>query len=75
MTLDEIRTCPREFLIPREVAPLLGVDPDDLRCAARLCPERLGFNVAIIGHRIKIPRLGFIRWMEGRCNEDDAPAV
>ena len=66
MTLDEIRACPREFLVPREVAPLLGVDPQDIRVCARQCPERLGFSVAVIGTRVKIPRVGFLNWMEGK---------
>lgn len=65
MTLDEMRTCQREFLIPREVAPLLGCDPYAINVAAKQCPERLGFNVSVIGTRVKIPRLAFIRWMEG----------
>ena len=69
MTMDEIRACEREFLIPREIAPVLGVDPQDIRVAARQCPERLGFHVAVIGSRVKVPRLAFIRWMEGN---DDA---
>lgn len=65
MTLNEIRNLDREYLIPREVAPILGVDPQDVRVAARQCPEMLGFNVAVVGTRVKIPRLGFLRWMEG----------
>jgi hypothetical protein len=65
MTLNEMRNIDREYLIPREVAPILGVDPQDIRVAAKQCPERLGFNVTVIGTRVKIPRLAFIRWMEG----------
>jgi len=66
MTLDEIRACPREFLIPSEIAPLLGVDPQDIRVCAKQCPERLGFHVSVIGSRVKIPRRAFIRWIEGK---------
>ena len=69
MTLDEIRAHTREYLIPREVAPLLGCDPYAINVAAKQCPERLGFNVCVVGTRVKIPRLAFIRWMEGQ----DAP--
>lgn len=65
MTLNEIRNLDREFLIPKEIAPILGVDPQDIRVCAKQCPERLGFNVSVIGSRVKIPRLGFIKWMEG----------
>ena len=66
MTLDELKSLDREYLIPREVAPFFGVDQQDIRVAARQCPERLGFNVAVIGSRVKIPRRAFIAWMEGR---------
>lgn len=71
MTLDEMKSCPREFLIPREVAPLLGCDPYAINVAAKQCPERLGFHVSVIGTRVKIPRLAFIRWMEGAENNDE----
>ena len=65
MTLDDMKQMTREFLTPKEVAAVLGADAQDIRVAAKQAPERLGFNVAVIGSRVKIPRLGFIRWMEG----------
>jgi hypothetical protein len=66
MTLDEIRNSTKEVLTPAEVAPILGCDPQDIRVQARLAPERLGFNVAVVGTRVKVPRLAFIRWLEGQ---------
>lgn len=63
MTLEEIRGLDREFLIPREIAPLLGCDPQDIRVAARMAPERLGFPVCVVGSRIKIPKVPFLRFM------------
>ena len=66
MTLDEIRNSTKEVLTPAEVAPVLGCDPQDIRVAAKQHLERLGFNVAVIGTRVKVPRLAFIRWMEGQ---------
>jgi len=65
MTLDEIRNSTKEVLTPAEVAEVLGCDPQDVRVAARQRPDLLGFNVAVIGTRVKVPRLAFIRWMEG----------
>ena len=65
MTLDEIKACDKPTLTPAEVAEVLGCDPQDIRVQARMAPERLGFNVAVIGTRVKVPRLAFIRWMEG----------
>lgn len=66
MTLDEIRDFQRDYLTPAQVAEVLGADPQDIRVAAKLHPERLGFNLAVVGSRIKIPRLAFIRWAEGK---------
>ena len=65
MTLDEIRSLDREYLFPAEIAPVLGCDPQDIRVQAKQHPERLGFNVAVIGSRVKIPRRAFVTWMEG----------
>lgn len=66
MTLDEIKASDKSVLTPAEVAPVLGCDPQDIRVAAKQHPERLGFNVAVIGTLVKVPRLAFIRWMEGQ---------
>ena len=65
MTLDEIKASDKLMLTPADIAPILGADAQDIRLTARLHPERLGFNVAVIGTRVKVPRLAFIRWMEG----------
>lgn len=66
MTLNDLRDIDREYLIPREIAPILGCDPQDIRVAAKQAPERLGFSVAVIGTRVRIPRKAFIYWMEGK---------
>ena len=67
MTLDDIKAIPREYLIPREVAAVLGTDGQAIRVWARQCPEGLGFPVVCIGSRVKIPKAGFIAYMEGRA--------
>lgn len=72
MTLDEIKNSTKEVLTPAEVAEVLQADPQDVRVAARLCPERLGFNVAVIGSRVKIPRRAFLNWLEGGFNSGNA---
>jgi hypothetical protein len=71
MTVNEIKVLDREFLIPADVAPILGCDAQDIRVAARQRPDLLGFPVSVIGTRTKIPRLGFLNWLEGRCNSGD----
>lgn len=66
MTLDEIRNSTKDVLTPADIADVLNADPQDVRVAARQRPDLLGFNVAVIGTRVKVPRLAFIKWMEGQ---------
>ena len=70
MTLDDIRKIDREFLTPAQVAEVLGCDPQGIRVWARQRPEGLGFPVCIIGSRVKIPRMAFVRWIEGGDSRD-----
>ena len=65
MTLDEIRASDKTVLTPGDVAPVLGCDPQDIRVQARIAPDKLGFNVIIVGTRIKIPRIPFLNYMTG----------
>ncbi len=67
LTLDDLRKMDCDMLTPAQVAPVLGVDPHWIRVAAREHPEWIGFPVLIVRSRTKIPRLGFISWMEGRA--------
>ena len=63
MSLDDIRKIDREFLTPAQVAEVLGCDPHGIRVWARQRPEGLGCPVSIVGHRIKIPKVPFLRFM------------
>lgn len=65
MTLQEIKALDRDVITPVQAAGVLGCDPHFIRLAARECPERLGFPVCVIGSRTKIPRVPFIRFVEG----------
>lgn len=66
MTLDEIRNSTKEVLTPADIADVLNADPQDIRVQARTAPEKLGFPVIIIKSRTKIPRLPFLRYMNGQ---------
>lgn len=66
MSLDDLKRLDREFLTPAQVAEVLGCDPQGIRVWARQRPEGLGFPVCVVGSRTKIPRIAFIRWMEGQ---------
>lgn len=67
VTLAEIKTLDREYLIPREVADVLGCDAHAIRIWARQRPDGLGFPVCIVGSRVKIPKRPFIQFMEGKA--------
>lgn len=66
MTLDDLRKVDRDWLLAREVAPILGTDPHSIRVAAKVAPGRLGFPVCIIGTRVRIPKKPFIQYWEGK---------
>lgn len=63
MTKEEIMHSPKETLTPADIAPILGCDPQLIRLAAKDKENRhlLSFPVDIIGNRVKIPRIPFIR--------------
>ena len=65
MTLAEIKSYDKDIITPAQAAGALGCDPHWIRVTAHQSPELLGFPVTILGSRVKIPRLAFIRYMEG----------
>lgn len=66
MTIEDIKRMDKAMLTPGDVAPLLGCDPNVIRRQATEDIRQLGFSAAKIGTRIKIPRLAFIEWYEGK---------
>ena len=65
VTLEDVREMKRDIITPFIAAQILKCDPQYIRIAARDRPEVLGFAVARIGSRTKIPRRAFIAWCEG----------
>jgi len=65
MTLEELKRLDKPTITPSVAASVIGGDPHYIRVAARECPEVLGFPVIRIGSHTKIPRLAFIRFLEG----------
>lgn len=66
MTIKEIRTTCKPFLTPADVAEAIGCDPQAIRVQAAKDPRLLGFPVMRTGTRTRIPREGFLKWVEGR---------
>lgn len=66
MTIEEIRQCCKVFLTPADVAGVIGCDAQAIRIQAARDPRALGFPVMRTGSRTRIPKEGFLRWLEGR---------
>lgn len=65
MTLTEMRISTATFITPAQAAEVLRCDVQHLRIQARTAPEALGFPVCVIGSRVRIPRIPFLRYIEG----------
>ena len=68
MTLDEMKRSDRPMLTPYDISEVLGSDPTTIRMTARDYPERVRYPFTFTGNRMKVPRVAFIRWMEGQNN-------
>lgn len=66
MTIEDLKNLKKDILTPADVAPILGCDPGIIRYQADKDIRQLGFPASKIGSRVKIPRLAFINWFEGR---------
>ena len=69
MTLKEIEASKKDYLIPTDVAPLLGCDPYTINIQVRKDKaagrNSFPFPTILLGNRVKIPRLAFLRAMKG----------
>lgn len=66
MTLNDIKGMDTDVITPAAAAQVLKCNPHWIRVAARQRRDLLGFPVIVLGSRVKIPRLAFIAYMEGR---------
>lgn len=63
MTIEEIKTVDKAMLRPTDIAPIIGCDPQWVRDTARENPAALGFPVLVVGTRVKIPRVPFLKFL------------
>lgn len=69
MTIEEIKKLDREFLMPGDIASLLGTTGYAISVQVREDKENginsFPFPTIRIGNRVKIPRVPFLRAMTG----------
>ena len=74
MNLDDIRTLDREYLIPGDIAPILGTSGYAITIQVREDKQNginsFPFPTIRIGNRVKIPRKPFLAAMIGEKEED-----
>lgn len=63
--LAELRNSDKLFLVPTEIAPVLGCNPYSINLQAKEDPSKFGFPVSKIGTNVKIPREAFLKWFDG----------
>lgn len=63
MTIEDVMKSNRTFLSAQDIAPILRCDPQAIRVQAREKPESMGYPVLVIGRRVRIPRIPFLRYL------------
>lgn len=63
--LEALKALEETMLTPDQAAPVLGCKAHSIRLQAEEDPKALGFNVIRVGTRTMIPRIPFIRFIEG----------
>lgn len=58
---DSILASRAVFLTAAEVGRAAGISPDHIRVQARNNPAALGFPVTVVGSRVYIPRVPFLK--------------
>lgn len=66
LTLDDIRAMDTPCITPEQAGRVLGINPQSIRIMAHTDPAALGYPVSCpSAHRTQIPRLPFLRFLEG----------
>ena len=63
MTVEEIKLSNADVLTAADVAGVLGCKPYSIIVQAKTAPAALGFPVSVIGSRVKIPRIPFLKFL------------
>lgn len=72
---DEIRAIidkPAAYLVATEVGPVLQLSDSAIRAQARA--GRLPFPAVVVGQRVRIPKIPFLRWMGYEIKQEEVIA-
>lgn len=74
MTLAEISTSEKVVLVVKDIAPVIGLSPEKIRDQAMKDPSRLGFPIIVADKSIRIPRVAFLKFMNGSSDKEAGKA-
>ena len=69
MTLEQLESLPKEMLVPKDIAPILGCTPYTINVATRDGKNPFPFPIIRMGTRVRIPKRPFIKAMRGELEE------
>lgn len=69
MTLAEMELMTDDFITVAQAASCMHCSPQMIRDQAERSPSHMGFPISKVGHRYRIPRLGFLRWAKGESGQ------
>lgn len=73
MTVNDIRRMDADFLTAQQTAEVMHMSVDKLRWYAR--NGQLPFPVQLSGNTMKISRVGFLAWVDGKKPEPEMPSI
>ena len=71
MTIKEIRPCSRNMLSVIDISEVIGSGAKDIANTVRTTPGLIRYPFTFVGSRMKIPRVGFLNWLEGKAAVND----
>lgn len=69
MTIEELMKSDKEMLTVGDIVPILGLAHRTITQQAKEAPWMLGFPVIVAGNSIRIPRKGFIAFINGNSDK------
>lgn len=65
MTIEDIRNSDKTSLTISDIGRVVGIRPDKLRYQALTDASKLGFPICVAEKTVRVPRLGFLAWLDG----------
>jgi len=66
-TIEELKACPRAYVTPQEIGPLLNMHPQTINLMAK--NDEFVVKCLRSGNRTKIPRLPLMEWLGVKAEE------